>query len=322
MLYVARRVMDLDAAAGLEPEMDWLTACIRRGLSEPHTLDVISGNAGAIPVLLSLAQYPGWEDFGPLAAACGEELCREARWSAEMCWWESEQMTGQCGRPGAGFSHGAAGCGLALVLLYAHSGNRKFLGTARGAFAFEDSLYSKAAGNWIDTRFPYRREGNVLKGTVQRGWCHGGPGIAIARMFAALLDPDAQDHQQHMAEMGVRVAVEALGERLVQPNDDATLCHGIAGLSEIVWMYGEWFAHAYRVKAVDAALELVRRYGASGEWPSGVNAGGPNPSLMIGIAGIGYHLLRLCDPAGVPPVLALTVNPTEFRKGAGVPLGQ
>ena len=53
------------------------------------------------------------------------------------------------------------------------------------------------------------------------------------------------------------------------------------------------------------ATELVRRYDACGDWPSGVNAGGPNPSLMIGEAGIGYHLLRLTAAGSIPCILSL-----------------
>jgi hypothetical protein len=41
----------------------------------------------------------------------------------------------------------------------------------------------------------------------------------------------------------------------------------------------------------------------TGDWPSGMPSGGPSPALLLGTAGIGYHLLRLHDPARVPPVL-------------------
>lgn len=346
MLYAARRLADTDAGAGLakgtggpeapgregssgatggiEPsvrddlaeEMGWLAASVLEGMTHEHTLDVISGNAGAVPVLLSLAGRPGYEAFADLAVACGEELCREANWSENMCWWDSGRLSGaRAVRPATGFSHGASGCGLALMVLYAATGDVRFLRTARGAFAFEDSLFSRAAGNWVDTRFPYRTEGGDVEGTFQRGWCHGGPGIAIARMCAARLDPEMAGRHRSMAEAGVRVAAAALAQRLAQPGYDATLCHGIAGLSEVLLMYGDWCDGAYRSRAVDAALTLVRRCGESGGWPSGVNAGGPNPSLMIGTAGIGYHLLRLCDPA-VPPVLALMLTLDERgRKG-------
>ncbi len=318
MLYAACRLADADppagparepaGPAGLAGEVAWLRDAVLRGLEGDHTLDVISGNAGAIPVLLALKKRRGLEPFGALALECGEELLREARWSGEMCWWEASRLSGSHTVPPAtGFSHGASGCGLALLLLYAETGEERWLRAARGAFAFEDSLFSPAAGNWIDTRFPYRKEGGGLRGTFQRGWCHGGPGIAIARMFAARLDPDRADAHRRMAEVGVRVALSAIAARMAEPGGDATLCHGIAGLSEIVLMYGEWFDGAYRAKAAATAQALLRRYGAKGDWPSGVNAGGPNPSLMIGTAGIGYHFLRLCDP-GVPPVLALTAT--------------
>jgi len=324
MLYAACRLADADAEAahdtgragaagqeGLGEETEWLAASVLEGLAGEHTLDVISGNAGAVPVLLSLARRPGYEAFTDLAVACGEELCREAHWSGEMCWWDSGQLSGSRDvRPATGLSHGASGCALALLVLHATTGDDGFLRTARGAFAFEDSLYSPAAGNWVDTRFSYRADGGEVRGTFQRGWCHGGPGIAIARMFAALLDPEMAEDHLRMAESGVRVAAAALSERLAQPGYDTTLCHGIAGLSEVLLMYGDWFDSAHRAVAVDAALMLVRRYGDSGDWPSGVNAGGPNPSLMIGTAGIGYHLLRLLDPA-VPPVLSLTLAPDQ-----------
>ncbi|HYP18471.1 MAG TPA: lanthionine synthetase LanC family protein, partial [Chloroflexia bacterium] len=40
-------------------------------------------------------------------------------------------------------------------------------------------------------------------------------------------------------------------------------------------------------------------------WPCGVMGGGENPSLMLGLAGIGYFYLRLYDPDKVPSVLML-----------------
>ncbi|HZW30379.1 MAG TPA: lanthionine synthetase LanC family protein, partial [Isosphaeraceae bacterium] len=55
-----------------------------------------------------------------------------------------------------------------------------------------------------------------------------------------------------------------------------------------------------------ATQSLIDRHSASADWPSGRSSGGPNPSLMIGTAGIGYTLLRLHDPGGVPSILLLT----------------
>jgi lantibiotic modifying enzyme len=48
---------------------------------------------------------------------------------------------------------------------------------------------------------------------------------------------------------------------------------------------------------------LIARHAAAGDWPSGTPSGGPNPSLMLGTAGIGYTVLRLHDPNRVPSIL-------------------
>ena len=48
---------------------------------------------------------------------------------------------------------------------------------------------------------------------------------------------------------------------------------------------------------------MIDRHARSGNWPSGLVSRGPNPSLMLGSAGVGYSLLRLYDPKTVPSVL-------------------
>ena len=81
------------------------------------------------------------------------------------------------------------------------------------------------------------------------------------------------------------------------PRHDATLCHGAGGLSEIVWTGGQWLGDAALAEAARAAgRALIDKYAASGSWPSGVATAGPNPSLMLGKAGIGMHFLRLHAP--------------------------
>jgi hypothetical protein len=61
-----------------------------------------------------------------------------------------------------------------------------------------------------------------------------------------------------------------------------------------------------RAAARAAGRALIDKYAASGSWPSGVATAGPNPSLMLGNAGIGMHFLRLHAPETVPPLLIVT----------------
>ncbi len=308
MAYAACRVMDLDAQADLEDELRWLIASILEEPDVPPSLDVIGGCAGSIAPLLLLARRVGVKSLETTAVGLGDRICTLAQCEDGLCRWNAERVIGQQlpSPPMTGFAHGASGLALALLNLYAHTGTARYLDVARGALAFEDTFYSEADCNWVDTRFPYTRDGaDTIKGTFQRGWCHGAPGIALARAHAARLDTSSAEQANAAAHAGIGTAVSAISDRLAQPGFDATLCHGIAGISEIVLACGELLDPGYKRVALDTATELVRRYDAGGDWPSGVNAGGPNPSLMIGEAGIGYHLLRLTAEGSIPCILSL-----------------
>src|SRR5262249_7884271 len=84
----------------------------------------------------------------------------------------------------SGFSHGAAGLALALLELHSITGRLDFRDAARRAFDYEETLFDPHRGNWADLRRP--------SGTsrFELAWCNGAPGIALARLRAAVLDPD------------------------------------------------------------------------------------------------------------------------------------
>ncbi len=308
VLYVARRLIELDRGIDFEGELPWLLERLDRALLEPHGFDVMAGNAGAIPVLLRLARYPDLQHFVDLAVACGDELCRSARREPFGSTWS---VRGADGRElGIGFltglSHGNTGIGLSLLELYAHTGNTLFREVARSAFAAEDSFFNEREGNWVDPRSPYRIENGAPVGQFLTAWCHGAPGITIGRLRAMRLDPEyAQDHEWK-ARRGLATTLAALKQFMELPGMDATLCHGICGLSEVVTTFAEQQQDQHcRGVAADAAAELIQRYSAADAWPSGLQARTPNPSLMIGTAGIGYHLLRQYDPCKVPQLLVI-----------------
>ena len=306
--YVLARFRDLGLGEDLWGEAEWLLDEAERALAGEHLLDTLGGTAGAIPALLSLRGQPHGERAAALARACGEELCRRAARMGETCAWEATEASGPSfvSPPLTGLSHGAAGVGLALFELYAATGDEEFLRTARGAFAYEDTLFSPAAGNWIDVRFPYADYGGGPAGTTQATWCHGAPGIALARARTSRLDPERAEAHAAAARMGVGATMFAVQQNLQAPNFDATLCHGLAGLSETLLICGLLLADDNCVETARAVTaELVRRYGDSGAWPSGIQTGGSNPMFMIGTSGVGHHLLRLHAPERVPPVLII-----------------
>jgi lantibiotic modifying enzyme len=189
--------------------------------------------------------------------------------------------------------------------MYEATGRRDYLDGGRGAFAYEDSLFDAEAGNWPDLR--PSSQGSMLSRQFTVAWCHGAPGIALARMRAAVLDPESADVYRAAARTALTCTRAALDNLLTLRLHDATLCHGVGGLSEIMLTGGQWLGDAALVDvSKTAGLTLIDKYAASGAWPSGVATAGPNPSLMLGTAGVGMHFLRLHAPETVPPVLIVT----------------
>lgn len=306
--YVLGRFTDFGLGADLRDEAGWLLDEVARSLEGEHLLDTLGGNAGAVPALLALSARPGFGRCLELARACGEELCRTAVRGGDTCAWEATRASGPTftSPPMTGLSHGACGMALALLELYARDGGEHFLQTARGAFAYEDTLFSPAANNWVDVRFPYGDYGGAPSGSTQLTWCHGAPGIGLTRARAARLDPERAAAYEQTARVALSVTMAAARQNLQAPRSDATLCHGLAGLSEILLLGGESLDDRdYREAAHAVAAELIRRYDESGDWPSGIQTGGANPMFMIGVSGIGHHFLRLHAPDRVPPVLII-----------------
>ena len=308
--YAARRAGLLTDRAELVLQATSLLDRVIEAVSSPHELDVIGGNAGAIPVLLSLARESGLERCYDLAIALGEELCRTAVDQGSGWAWEPEAASGSGMGPvpQTGLSHGASGMGLALFELYGATGRRDLLEIARGAFAFEDALFDPENGNWPDLRR------NIERPNFARAWCHGAPGIALARLRAGMLDHEQRENYHARARLAIATTLGAIEENLETACSDATLCHGLAGLGEIVWLTGQMLDDpAYRDRALDLGRTLINRHSDSEVWPSGVPSRGPNPSLMLGIAGVGYWLLRLHAPQQVPSVLLMEPDAHRAR---------
>ncbi len=301
--YVARRVGALTGSTGLDTQVASILDRVAQSISGPHVFDVIGGNAGAIVALIALSRSTELEGCLGLAIALGEELCQSAIRQGDTCAWEPDAASGpgMASTPLTGLSHGAAGIGLALFELHAASGRLDFLETARGAFAYEDSLFDPDEVNWRDLRLPPRLP------AFARSWCHGAPGIALARLRASTLDPNRRDVYLTKARKAIITTLNAIEDRLALSRCDATLCNGLSGLVEVVLIAGQMLEEpSFRDRALAAGRALIDRHGESGDWPSGAPSGGPNPSLMIGNAGIGYTFLRLHDPERVPSILVIS----------------
>jgi lantibiotic modifying enzyme len=298
LAYAARRIAALTGERAMDARVDDLLARAADGKGAPAAPDVIGGHAGAIPALLAL----GGPRATALAVSLGEELCRTARRQGSIWVWEVEKKGGGVETPLTGLAHGAAGFALALLELHAATGRGEFLEGGRAAFAYEDQQFDPRVGNWPDLRALEA----LAEPLYQVAWCHGAPGIGLARLRAASLDAEFRDAHTAAARVALKTT-QAGAEKAAQvARADACLCHGLAGLAEIVLTAGQWLEDdACRSWARALAADLIARHAAAGDWPCGVYPPGHNPSLMLGTAGIGYHFLRQYDPQRVPPILVV-----------------
>jgi lantibiotic modifying enzyme len=95
------------------------------------------------------------------------------------------------------------------------------------------------------------------------------------------------------------------------------LCHGDLGILDVLLEASLRLSDAPWRGEVDlwagVALESIERNG----WLCGNPLGVESPGLMTGLAGIGYGLLRLAEPAQVPSVLALELPGLKSGEAPG-----
>ena len=162
-------------------------------IATPHVFDVIGGNAGAILALLALGRSLCRPVLFELATMLGDELVEAAERRGDAWSWHPDLTTGPeaAAMPLTGLAHGASGLGLSLLELHAATGRGDFLEAGRGAFFYEDTLFNEEQGNWPDLRAPGpgKPAPTASSAPCAMAWCHGAPGIALARTRAATLDP-------------------------------------------------------------------------------------------------------------------------------------
>ncbi|GAA0290146.1 hypothetical protein GCM10010302_30820 [Streptomyces polychromogenes] len=271
-----------------DPEVgSWASAALRlagAAAASEREHGVGAGVAGGLVALLA-AHRAG--------AGAGDEG-RQIRRSARTCADRLTAVDPTAG--GRGFTTGAAGLGWAL-LRFAEAEAESATGSGGGAAG------DRAAGDGER----YRLAGlSALRAAVggepadgsggearASAWCRGRAGIALAVLDApgALDDP-------HLAAWSRRT-VEALGRD--RPAADDGLCHGEAGLCELLGHGAVPEARPHWIRRAGALLASVEETGARCGAPDGV----PHPGLLTGLAGIGHGLLRAGFPERVPSVLLL-----------------
>ncbi len=275
-------------------------------------LDVINGSAGLIPLLIAASRGERGGELLRAAIAHGEHLLTLATRSTSGLSWNT---LGSGAAPEAahllGYAHGGSGVACALAALGAASGRTAFTDAALAALAHERAHFQPDQGNWPDLR-DFVPRGADGRPACMLAWCHGAPGIGLARLFLHRLLPDEPSILVD-AEIAIRTTAASLGGTMA--SGSFCLCHGDGGNADLLIEASAALERpALLTQARTAGAAAVARFEESAlPWPCGLPGAGETPGLMLGLAGIGHALLRLHDPEQVPSILLCATTPGRPR---------
>jgi type 2 lantibiotic biosynthesis protein LanM len=267
---------------------DSLAASLDPHLDDAAELDIIEGAAGCALAMLALDSIRTSTSARAVLRRTTELLVQSAIEIDGGVAWRSK---GQAGAPLGGFSHGASGIAFALRRIAQHHDSRdaadQVNALARRALVYERSLFDASRRSWRDLRRVALDEAAPGEAPFMSAWCHGAPGIGLAFLDVPGFEEDA------------RVAVESTHANGFGLNH--SLCHGDFGNLELLFLT----RHHHHTNE-DAFRERLGRTCASldREGPlAGVPLGVETPGLFVGLAGIGWQLLRFAESTRVPSLL-------------------
>lgn len=259
--------------------------------------DVIGGLAGAIPLLIGLGRQFNDQPLLDSAIQHAEKLLQRSSRQLDPSGsvWERCWKNPAFGKEGlTGYSHGAAGMANALLEVAQLTGESRFRDTALETLAFERRWFNQEQQNWLDLRIE-NAERTPVSGCA---WCHGAPGIGLARLRTRQLLPEDPRIADEI-RTAIATTTRSLGMRTGQ-GANFSLCHGLLGNSELILTaaaHGENVEEGMRAAwdTIDFALERHARTHIP--WKCGTPDGRSTPGLLLGTAGIGCALLHFYNPS-------------------------
>lgn len=276
-------------------ESSWLTTdtiklyCewLEKNIDEDKDFDMISGASGAINLLLNLSGVYAKERLLKLAIICGDYILRNAVYEKNMVKWKGKDFS-ELG----GFAHGTAGIAWTLFRLSRASNESRFYDAGIKALKYDRSLYRQNLNGWLDMRSPD-------KPSVSHLWCHGSAGIGLSRILIS----EYLDNK----ELGDEVILASSHIQQFGLGNNHCICHGDFGNLEILRALSLYLHDRDLENRVSVHVgKLIDNANADVKWRSGMPGREIDLlGLFMGLAGIGYQLLRFFDWENIPSVLFL-----------------
>ncbi|BBD63711.1 lanthionine synthetase C family protein [Nostoc commune NIES-4072] len=264
-------------------------------IAADRQFDVMAGAGGAILGLLALYDETGEPAVLEKAIACGQHLlAHQISVDGSPRAWKNFKE-----KPLTGFSHGAAGIAYALLRLYWATHLCAYKEASVEGITYERSVFKTSAANWPDFRSFTQQNGQP---GFMVSWCHGAPGIGLARL-GSLEFLDTEEIRQD-----IEAALQTTHKYGLQGIDH--LCCGNFGRIDVLLVAAKTLRREelFKTAHLQASLAVARAEQIGGyQLFANLPASVFSPSFFQGTAGIGYGLLRLAYPEILPSVLLLAL---------------
>lgn len=298
LLYVLLHQAKLFEDSVINDRIIELMEILEEMIDTDDRLDLISGCAGTLMVCLDIYKLFHSGEALDIAKKCGEHLLNKSQSMPSGIAWVTSSIHKT---PLSGFAHGNAGICLSLARLYETTGDHRYLDACMAGIEYENSLYCPEENNWKDLRFT---DGHVPDNHFVMYWCNGAPGLGIARIGTA------RCIESEIVNLDISKALEkTMKDGFTEVS--YSLCHGDMGNLELIMLGADYFGsgqlNTFVSQMADHIIKEVEK--SDHHWKCGIPGRQQIPGLMLGLAGIGYQLLRLYNRE-LPSVL-LVEGPKE-----------
>lgn len=254
--------------------------------------DLLGGNAGGIVLATKLHEITGETEYIEAAVRMEKQLWAFAvRMERGYGFQIADDIT-----PLAGMAHGNSGFLVAYAGLWEMTDCAEYCEKILWLLEYEDSLYAEQYENWLDLR------GKDNSEAVMNAWCHGAPGILLARMrlaktlkrhsveeFGSVQETVKMARIADIVERDIKRAARALF--LQKPGKHICLCHGAAGNLLFMQRYLQIYPCASYQKRYEKLMQHFVLYFDSYKQKAAKEY--LNPGFMNGISGVGFALLEM-----------------------------
>lgn len=251
-------------------------------IEKDDVFDLMSGSAGGIAVLLSLyAAAPSARTL-EVTIQCGEHLLAHVRPMSQGTCWKTPSKEVHL----ASFGQGAVGIAWSLLRLAEVSEEERFRSAALTILDYERRFYTAEGENRQD---------------------HRAAGLALGRLaLLPYMENDAAIRREVKIALKA-MQVKGLGCHNAHIGPNHSLYHGDAGKLEVLLLARQLLKEEQYQEMLEKIYIHLLENVEMERWITGTPCHIETPGLMVGLAGIGYELLRLAEPARVPPVLMLSI---------------